>query len=70
MYTKLDNFPSRLNPSETVKDIDQELLDNNEELNDGVFLTPTPIQYSTLVYNLRLGKYVEKVNLNCKKYNL
>ena len=29
LYTKLENFQSRLNKNETVKNYDQHLLDNN-----------------------------------------
>ena len=51
LYTKLINFPSRLNLNETVKGLGQKILDNNEEFNDGVSLTSTQIPNSTLNYN-------------------
>ena len=65
LYTKLDNFPLKLNQIQPPI--------NNEEFNDGIMLTSTPIPDTTLDYNQRLEKYVNKLN-NVpqidKKYNL
>ena len=64
LYTKLENFQSRLNKNETVKNFDLDLLDNNEEFIDGVLYTSTPIPNTTIDYMQRLEKYTEKVNSN------
>ena len=38
LYTKfLKKIQSPFNPDKTVEDFDQELLDNNEKFNNGVF---------------------------------
>ena len=50
LYTKLENFPPRLNPNETVKNFDQDQLDNNEEFIDGVIYTSTPTPNTTIDY--------------------
>ena len=66
----IENFPPRLNPNETVKNFDQDLLDNNEEFIDEVLYTSTPIPNTTIDYIHRLEKYAEKVNSNGQKHNL
>ena len=53
-----------MNLNETANDLDQELLDNNKQFIDGVFLTSTPNPHSTL------ERYVENLNFNSQKFNL
>ena len=54
LYTKLENFPHRLNPNEIVKNFDQDLLYNNEEFIDRILYTSTPIPNTTIDYMQRL----------------
>ena len=70
LYTKLENFPPRLDPNDNVKNLDRDLLNNNEEFNDGVLFTSTPIPNTTIDYMQRLERYAEKVKSNNSKYNL
>ena len=73
LYTKLDNFPLKLNQIQPLKTRNKEPPINNEEFNDGIMLTSTPIPDTTLDYDQRLEKFVNKLN-NVpqidKKYNL
>ena len=64
LYTTLENIQSWLNPNEIVKDLHQELFDNNEDLKKGVFLTSIPIPNTTINYIQRINKWTEKANLN------
>ena len=43
-----------------MKNFDQDLLHNNEEFNDGVLYTSTPIPKTAIDYIQRLEKYPEK----------
>ena len=53
-----------------MKNYDQDLLDSNEEFNDGVLYTSTPFPNTKIDYIQRLEKNTEKVNSNGQKYNL
>ena len=70
LYTKLKNSISPLNLNKSVKIFNQELHDNNDDFNNGVFLRSTPIHNTSLDYIHRLERYDEKVNLNSHKYSL
>ena len=49
--------------------LDWEVLDNNEDFNDGGFLTSNPFSQTTINYIHRLDLYAEKVILNGQKYS-
>ena len=55
-----------MNPNEIVKNIDQELYDNNEDFNDWDFM-PNPIPNTTLDYIQKFKRYTETENLNGQK---